>query len=227
MWRTLLRYNEAHHKCKIRAFMKIPFAPWFLLSVLTLMTPWVLAEKADRNKPMNVEADALRYDDLKQLSVFTGNVVLTKGSILIRGARVEVQQDAQGNQFGVVTAAPGKLAFFRQKREGVDEYIEGEGERIDYDGRADTVKFTTKAHLRRYQGTTLNDEFNAGVIVFNNTTEVFTLDGAPGAGSVNNAGQPGAPAGRVRAMLTPRAEPGTRAPASPLRATPELGGANR
>ena len=208
--------------------MKISFAPWFLLSVLTLVTPWEHAEKADRNKPMNVEADALRYDDLKQLSVFTGNVVLTKGTILIRGAKVEVQQDAQGNQFGVVTAAPGKLAFFRQKREGVDEYIEGEGERIDYDGRADTVKFTTKAQLRRYQGSKLNDEFNAGVIVFNNTTEVFTLDGAPGTGSVGSTGQPGAPAGRVRAMLTPKAAPADSAPATtPLRASPELGGVGR
>jgi lipopolysaccharide export system protein LptA len=49
------------------------------------------AEKADRDKPMNIEADALRYDDLKQTSVFTGNVVLTKGTILIRGARVDVR----------------------------------------------------------------------------------------------------------------------------------------
>lgn len=207
--------------------MKIPFAPWFLLSVLTLVTPWALAEKADRNKPMNVEADALRYDDLRQVSVFTGNVVLTKGTILIRGGKIEVRQDEQGNQFGLVTSAPGQLAFFRQKREGVDEYIEGEGERIDYDGRADTVKFTTKAQLRRYQGAKLNDEFNAGVIVFNNTTEVFTLDGAPVAGSAGSAGQPGAPAGRVRAMLTPRAEPAAGVPSTPLRATPEMGGAAR
>jgi len=209
--------------------MKTPFAPWLWLSVLALVAPWAVAEKADRNKPMNVEADALRYDDLKQLSVFTGNVVLTKGTILIRGAKLEVRQDAQGYQFGLVTAEAGKRAFFRQKREGVDEYIEGEGELIDYDGRADTVKFITKAQLRRYQGATLNDEFNAGVIVYNNTTDVFTLDGAPGAGSTSSTGQPGAPAGRVRAMLTPKPQAGASSPASgtPLRATPELGGVSR
>ncbi len=178
---------------------------------------------------MNVEADALRYDDLKQTSVFTGNVVLTKGTILIRGGKVEVRQDPEGYQFGLVTAEPGKRAFFRQKREGVDEFIEGEGELIDYDGRADSVKFITKAQLRRYQGTTLNDEFNAGVIVYNNTTNVFTLDGAPGAGSATSAGQPGAPAGRVRAMLTPKPQAAASSPVSgtPLRATPALGGASR
>ncbi len=209
--------------------MKIPFLPWFLLSVLTLVAPWVLAEKADRNKPMNVEADALRYDDAKQLSVFTGNVVLTKGTILIRGARVEVRQDTEGNQYGQVTAESGRSAFFRQKREGVDEFIEGEGERIEYDGRADTVKFITNAKLRRYQGAKVNDEFSAGVIVYNNTTEVFSLDGAPRAASPGSPGQPGPSAGRVRAMLTPRAEPGSSAstPATPLRATSEIGGASR
>ncbi|MES2786110.1 MAG: lipopolysaccharide transport periplasmic protein LptA, partial [Pseudomonadota bacterium] len=130
----------------------------------------VSAEKADRTKPMNVEADALRYDDLKQTSVFTGNVVLTKGTIIIRGARVDVQQDAEGYQFGVVTAEPGKRAFFRQKREGVDEYIEGEGETIEYDGKADRVKFIKRAEMRRFRGATLNDETVGSLITYDNTT---------------------------------------------------------
>ncbi|MCJ7800640.1 MAG: lipopolysaccharide transport periplasmic protein LptA, partial [Polaromonas sp.] len=98
-----------------------------------------LAESADRDKPMNAEADALRYDDLKQSSVFTGNVVITKGTTIIRGERVEVNQDPEGYQQAVAIAAPGKLAFYRKKRDGVDEYIEGEGERIEYDSRADNV----------------------------------------------------------------------------------------
>jgi lipopolysaccharide export system protein LptA len=207
--------------------MKLPIASWFLLSALAMAVPCAMAEKADRNKPMNVEADALRYDDVKQLSVFTGNVVLTKGTILIRGARIEVRQDPQGHQFGLVTAEPGKRAFFRQKREGVDEYIEGEGEVIDYDGRQDTVKFITRAQLRRYQGAVLNDEFNAGVIVYNNTTDVFSLDGAAGTGSAGSTGQPGAPAGRVRAMLTPKADAAAPAAGTSLQASPQLGGASR
>jgi lipopolysaccharide export system protein LptA len=157
------------------------------------------AEKADRTKPMNVEADALRYDDLKQTSVFTGKVVLTKGTIVIRGARVDVRQDAEGFQFGVVTAEPGKLAFFRQKREGVDEYIEGEGETIEYDGKADRVKFIKRAEMRRYRGATLNDEVVGSLITYDNTTDVFSVDGGP----PGTAGGPLA-GGRVRAVLAPR-----------------------
>lgn len=200
-----------------------------VLVLLVLVAPVAWGEKADKDKPMNVEADALRYDDARQVSVFTGKVVLTKGTILVRGAKLDVRQDPDGFQYAVVTAEPGKLAFFRQKREGLDEFIEGEGETIDYDGRLDTVKFISKAQLRRYRGATLGDEFNGGLIVYNNVTDVFTLDGAPATGKNSSTGQPGAPAGRVKAMMTPKQDNApAKAPAAPasstLRETSTLGG---
>ena len=167
------------------------------------------AEKADRNKPMNIEADALRYDDQKQTSVFTGKVVLTKGTIVIRGGKLDVRQDPQGFQTAVVTAEPGKLAFFRQKRDGVDEFIEGEGEVIEYDGKADTVKFIKRAQLRRFLGAVLNDEMSGALILYDNSTDVFTVDGGA------TKGTPGAPGGRVRAMLTPRPEAAGAPPGAP------------
>lgn len=188
--------------------------------LLLLVAPVAWGEKADKDKPMNVEADALRYDDAKQVSVFTGKVVLTKGTIVVRGAKLDVRQDPDGNQYAVVTAEPGKLAFFRQKREGLDEFIEGEGETIDYDGRLDVVKFISKAQLRRYRGATLGDEFNGGLIVYNNVTEVFTLDSGPATGKSGSTGQPGAPAGRVKAMMIPKPDnTAAKAPAAPASST--------
>jgi lipopolysaccharide export system protein LptA len=156
------------------------------------------APKADRDMPMNAEADALRYDDLKQTSVFTGNVVITKGTTIIRGERVDVRQDPQGYQFATVIAPAGKRAFYRKKREGVNEYIEGEGELIEYDSQADIVKFTRRAELRRYNGATLVDETSGAVITYDNTTDVFTVDGGVKNSSTAN------PSGRVRALLSPR-----------------------
>lgn len=205
--------------CPMKKLSVILLSCW-----LVLAAPWVYAEKADRDQPMNIEADALRYDETRQISVFTGKVVLSKGTIQIRGARVEIRQDPQGFQYGVVTAAPGSLAFFRQKREGLDEYIEGQGQTIDYDGSSDTVKFIGQAQLRRYQGAKLNDEFNAGVILYNNTTDVFTLDGLPGVGSTGSVGQPGAPSGRVRAMLGPKrtTQAPSATPGALLRISPKL-----
>jgi len=180
--------------------MKHPLYSLILPAALALgiaFPAW--AEKPDRDKPMNAEADALRYDDLKQTSVFTGNVVITKGTTIVRGARVDVSQDPEGYQQAVAIAAPGKLAFYRKKRDGVDEYIEGEGERIEYDSRADLVKFIKRAVVRRYNGATLVDETTGAVIVYDNNTDVFTVDG----GAQNSTA--GNPSGRVRAMLSPRA----------------------
>lgn len=175
----------------------------FISTCCVLLLTWgagsVQAEKADRLKPMNIEADALRFDDVRQVSVFTGKVVLTKGTLVLRAARVDVKQDADGYQYGTAIAEPGARAFYRQKREGVDEYIEGEGEVIEYDGRQDLVKFIRRAEMRRYRGATLNDEMTGNIITYDNLRDVFTVDGRPPAGAAG-AGVAGT---RVRAVLTP------------------------
>lgn len=167
------------------------------LSGLLLVSAAAHAEQADKDKPMNIEADSLRYDDTTQTSVFSGNVSITKGTIIMRGAKIEVRQDTLGNQFGVLVGTAKAPSFFRQKREGVDEWVEGEGEKLDYDSKAQTVVFTGNATLRRYRGTQLNDESVGSQIVYNSATEVFTVKGG-----AQNA-SPANPSGRVRAMLTP------------------------
>lgn len=170
-----------------------------VLAVLTVLTVLpAAAEQADRDKPMNAEADALRYDDLKQTSVFTGNVVITKGTTIIRGERVDVTQDPEGYQKAIVIAPAGKLAFYRKKRDGVDEYIEGEGLRIEYDSRPDVVKFIGSAVMRRYKGAVLSDESTGSQINYDNVTDVFTVDSNAQNKSATN------PTGRVRALLSPR-----------------------
>lgn len=185
-----------------------------------LSSAW--AEKADRLKPMNAEADAMRHDDLKQHTLFTGNVIITKGTTLLRAERVEVVQTPDGYQKATLVAAPGKVAFWRTKRDGVDEHVEAEAELIEYDGRSDTVQLTRKAVLRRFAGATLADETSGGVIRYDNARELFTVDGEP-----RTLGGTG---GRVRAQLSPR-QPATPAaggaPAAPsggpaLRPSPAL-----
>ena len=173
------------------------------------------AEKADRNKPLNVEADAGRYDDLKQIGTFTGNVVVTKGTLTMRAAQIEVRQGPDGYQHGLATALPGQLASFSQKRDGVDETIQGEAERIEYDGKADTVRFINRAVIRRYRGATLADETAGSLITYDNTREVFSVSGGG-----ETAATPANPGGRVRATLTPREAPPEAAASAPSAAVP-------
>ena len=125
----------------------------------------------------------------------------------------------------MVVAAPGKLAYYRKKREGLDEFIEGEGERIEYDSRPDVVKFIRNAVLRRYNGAVLADETTGALITYDNKTDVFTVDSGAQNRSATN------PAGRVRALLSPRVPasaaagpaPVPSAPPAVLRPSPALG----
>jgi lipopolysaccharide export system protein LptA len=212
--------------------MKHRFLPLLLPLLLAGLAGAAQAEKADRNKPMNIEADTGVADDLKQTTVFNGNVVLTKGTLLIRGAQLIYKEDAQGYQYGTVTAEAGKLAFFRQKREAVDEFVEGEAETIIYDGRADTVRFVNRAQMRRLKGAKLNDEMTGAVIVLDNAKDSFNIEG--GSAKPGVAAAAGAAPGRVRVMMTPKGEAANEAaaPAAPvsvpvpaprLRLTPSLG----
>lgn len=183
---------------------------WAFFALLVLQPLPVAAERADRDKPMHIEADRLRFDEAKQVRVITGNVLITKGSIVIRGARVELRQDTAGNQFAKVVSEGAKRAFFRQKRDGVDEHIEGDSDTIEYDGKLDTVKFIGQAEMRRLRGGALFDQMNGSLITYNNQTEVFSVDGASNAPNA----LPGE-SGRIRLMLTPT--PAASAPAAPGR----------
>lgn len=173
-----------------------------VLAVLTMSLLSALpagAERADRYQPLHYEGDRAEADGLKQVYTLRGNVIITKGSIVIRSDAAQIQQSPEGYASAVVTAAAGKLAQFKQKREGSAETIEGEAERIEYDARSDTVRFVNRAVMRRYRGPTLADEVAGNLITYDNTTEVFSAQGG-----ASSSPESGTPPGRVRGTLTPR-----------------------
>jgi lipopolysaccharide export system protein LptA len=182
------------------------------------------AERADRLKPIVVEADTNgKFDLQKQTAEISGNVVITKGTMIIRASRVELSKTPGGYDKAVAYGAAGKPASFRQKRDGGDEYMEGEAERIEYDGKTDVVRFVSNATVRRLRGATLADEINGNLVTYDSISEVASASGG-GTPTVAN------PDGRVRMVLTPRegteaaAEAAQAAASSvgPLKMTPTL-----
>ncbi|HWH74296.1 MAG TPA: lipopolysaccharide transport periplasmic protein LptA [Methylibium sp.] len=169
------------------------------------------AERADRHQPLNFAADTAKVDEVKQLNILSGNVEITKGTIVIKADRVEVRQGREGYQSAVATGWPDRRATFRQKRDGSDEVIEGEAERLEYDSRSDTVKLISQAVMRRYRAGTVVDEVAGQTISYDNGTEVFQVLGGAG---------PAAPGGRVRGVLTPRSSAGDKTGAA---SAPEAG----
>ncbi len=159
----------------------------------------VWAERADREKPVNLESDRVDLDDAKKEAVFEGNVTLTQGTLMIKADKIVVKQDADGFQYGI---AYGNPAHFRQKREGFDDFIEGFSERLEYDGKADKVQMFTNARIQRGR-----DEVRGDYISYNAITEFFQVIGGG-----KTAATPGNPQGRVRAVIQPKpkaaAQPG-------------------
>ena len=130
------------------------------------------AERADRNKPVHLESDRVRIDDVHHVSVFTGNVVLTQGTLVIRGDKIVVTQDKSGFKHGTAT---GNLASFRQKREGMDQYVEGYGKRIEYDTGNEILQIFGRARVKRGL-----DDVRGDHITYNSETEIFQVNSADG-----------------------------------------------
>jgi lipopolysaccharide export system protein LptA len=160
------------------------------------------AERADREKPVNLEADKITVDDARKIHVFEGNVQLTQGTLIIKADKLVVTQDADGYQVGVATGGPGGLSRFRQKREGLDEYIDGEAERIENDGKADKSEFFGRAKIRSGQ-----DEVRGQYISYDGKTENYIVTNGP-RGTVAT----GPKSERVHAVIQPKKrDPGAKA----------------
>ena len=170
------------------------------------------AERADREKPLNIEADRMLADDGKQTVIFEGRVVLTQGTFVLRADKLTVRQDKEGFHSGVATGTP---ATFRQKRDGVDEWIDGEAQRIEYDGKGERVELFDKARVSRDK-----DEVRGNYISYDTRSEIYRVQGAK-----ELPAAPGGRDGRVRAVIQPKKKDdgaAPRAPALELKPAPGL-----
>ncbi len=164
--------------------------------VLAMLSGSVYAEKADRDKPVNLEADRITVDDVKKVHILEGNVQLVQGTLVIHCEKLIVTQDDSGFQKGTATGGPGGLAHFRQRREGKDDYIDGEAERIVHDGKAEKTEFFLRAHVKSG-----SDEVRGQYISYDGKTENYLVTSGPA--GTTAAAAPGKD-NRVRAVIQPK-----------------------
>ncbi len=175
----------------------MPKLAYVTAAILTALSVPAFAEKADREKPMNLEADRISMDDIKKVQIFEGNVILTQGTLQIRTNKLVVTQDADGFQKGVATGGANGPARFRQKREGRDDYIEGEGERIEHDARDEKTEFFVRAWVKSGL-----DEVKGHYVSYDALSEKYLVTNAGG----ETKSAAGAPQARVRAIIQPRSK---------------------
>jgi lipopolysaccharide export system protein LptA len=163
------------------------------IAALLVVPIAAFADKADRDKPTQIEANRLSADDTRRLTIFEGAVVLTRGTIRLTAERLVVRQDAEGYQFATAT---GKPARFRQRQdpkppdtEGT--WIEGEALRMEMDDRSGKIELFDNARVNRG-----GDEVAGNYIFVDQRSDFFSVSAGKG---------PGASDGRVRAILQPKA----------------------
>ena len=160
----------------------------FLPILLLLIAFCASAEKADRDKPTEVEANRMSADDVRRLNIFEGNVVLSKGTMRVQADRIVVRQDAEGYQYATAT---GKPVRFRQRQdpkpaEKEGEWMDGEALRIEIDERAGKVELFENARVNRG-----GDEVTGNHIMVDQRSEFFSVKSDEG--------------GRVKAIIRPKA----------------------
>ena len=162
------------------------------LLILALLAQPVFAERADREKPMQIEANRISIDDAKKIQILEGDVVVIKGTMVLRADRVVITEDPYGFQKGTAFGGKDGLARMRQKREGMDEYIDGEAERIEYNTNTEIAEFFHRAWVKSGQ-----DQVRGDYIWYDAISEKYLV----------TAGQnrdPKAPPARVRAVIQPK-----------------------
>ncbi len=162
------------------------------------------AEKADQKKPTNIEADQMNSDEVNQTTIFTGNVVITKGSILIKAGQAKIVTDPEGYRYITLYAAPGSLASMRQKLDsGPNQWMEGYGKRIEYNDRDEVAQFFTEARGKKLEGSKVMEDIAGEYLSYDAKTEYYSAFNT-------NEGYSRAGAGRVRAVIQPKQTPTSR-----------------
>ena len=148
----------------------------FAAAFLSLLSLTASAERADSLKQAVVNFDSLDVDEVTQTRILTGNVVLTRGTLTLKSDRALLKETPEGYMNVTLTSGPGRVATFRQKRDGgPDLWVEGQAERIEYDERVELVKLFSKAIVKELENGRLTNELDGAFIAYDNRKEVATV----------------------------------------------------
>jgi len=163
-------------------------------------------------------SDTLNYDDIKKESVFTGNVIMTRGLMTLRSDKLAIREDAEGFQYGTATVDPGKLVQVRQENPEKFEVVQAKGLRAEYNGKTDEFEMIGQAVVTKFICGKPFDNISGERIKYNQKTNIYQAYGGP-----NSAAQ----GGRVRSLAQPRAKSDAAVAECQKKSAPRQAGATR
>lgn len=176
-----------------------PLALAIVVSTMSAMALPVAAQAPaaaahDRDVPLQFDAGQMKIDAKRRVRMLTGGVQLTRGTFWLSSQQVELRETAQGGDLAIATSGAGQQARFKQRREGLDEVIDGQADRIEYDSKTETVRLIGNALLKRLRGTEVTEEVSGQIIVYEHGRETFEVQG-------------GSSGSRVKGVVTPQPKP--------------------
>lgn len=172
-----------------------------VMLVIALASPWVgqsaMALEADKKQPTTIDANQMSYNDKSSVNVFTGNVLLTRGSLVVRGDKLTLTENKDGSQSARIEGSP---ARFKQQRDsdklGEVLLINGTANLIEMDGVQSTITLTGSANLQKSTNGELTESISGNRIVYQQNSETLNVVGG------NNAA--GGKPSRVQAVIKPK-----------------------
>jgi lipopolysaccharide export system protein LptA len=134
------------------------------------------AEKADRDKPIILEAQKVSVNDVKQIYDLKGQVLLIKGSIIATGEDGHIEVSPEGYEFVDVNGTPDKIASFRQRREGpADEFMQGLAAQVAYNAKTEVLTLTGDAKLKRLLNMQMLDQLRGWKIEYDDVKQYYQV----------------------------------------------------
>ena len=173
-------------------------APEIVLALLSaLASAQTCALTSDKDQPIEIEADYAELRRNERQTIYSGNVIVTQGSIRLWGDKLTVYYDENDDLKDAIL--DGKPAHFTQRPDGRDQDFEGEASRMEYHAQDERLHLIDKAKLT--QGKTT---FTGPLIVYDTRNSILTGQGRSTAeqGAKADDGKPAG--GRVRMVIPPK-----------------------
>lgn len=158
----------------------------FLIFVLCTFSVNVFALKGDDKKPLQIDADSATVDQKTMVSEFTGNVIITKGSLIVHADKGVASEDKAGNRTLILYGRP--VTFEQMQDDGVK--IVGQGDKFEYNSKSSLAVLTGRAKVTKGKSEVIGD-----VLTYNTQTQVYSASANFGNGIKKTSG------GRVTVIL--------------------------
>lgn len=141
---------------------------WLLFFIIIAIPVNLMALSTDRDQPIELEADGADIDDGKGISTYTGNVILTQGSMRITAEKLTLYNNKNKDLEKAVAVGGNKLATFKQRPQGKKQDFKSRASTIVYYIVKEKVHLLKNAHVVQEGGS-----FSGNKIIYDTKKETI------------------------------------------------------